>query len=85
VPYAVLSCGCSDRCGSCAGAKFLQRCCPESAALPCRLLPQRLVVCDRLSAVNACLEGSKHADKMEVLMDVLQKLSNRLPDCPSCI
>ena len=24
VPYAVLSCGCSDRCGSCAGATFLQ-------------------------------------------------------------
>jgi hypothetical protein len=24
VPYAVLSCGCSDRCWSCAGATFLQ-------------------------------------------------------------
>jgi hypothetical protein len=24
VPHAVLSCGCSDRCGSCAGATFLQ-------------------------------------------------------------
>jgi hypothetical protein len=64
---------------SCAGAKFQQRRCPESEALPRRLLPQRLVVRDRLPAVNACLEGSKHADKMEVLIDVLQKLSNRLP------
>jgi len=40
----------------------------ESAALACRILPQRLVVCDRLSAVNACLEGSKPADKK---MDVM--------------
>ena len=64
---------------SCAGAKFLQRSCPESAALPRRLLPQRLIVRDRLSGFNTCLEGSKHADKMEVLIIVLQKLSNRLP------
>jgi hypothetical protein len=33
VPYAVLSCGCSDRCGSCAGATFLQ-------TLPSRAAPE---------------------------------------------
>jgi hypothetical protein len=37
-------------------------------------VPQCLALWDRLSAVHNQLEGSKHADKI----DVLQKLSNRL-------
>lgn len=49
-----------------------------SAALPRRILPWSAgwAVWDCISAVHACLEGSsKYADKI----DLLQKLSNRLP------